>query len=80
MYGKIAMLVGVNEDLTLGKIYLVTNEQSYATTLVDNYVDPFNAGNHEFDDVKVGATYGATLVHDMANEAIEYATSLKGGE
>ena len=73
MYGKVSMLVGISNDYTINRFYLITNEQTYATTLVDNYIDPFNGGDRELDDVSCGATYGAKLVRSMAEEASAWA-------
>ena len=83
MYGKISMLVGLNQDVTANEfvfvnVYLVVNEQTYASTLVDNYVDPLNSDNRELEDVSCGATYGAKLVRDMVNEAKDAALELYG--
>ena len=73
MYGKISMLVGFDYSSKLFKgIYLITNEQTYATTLVENYVSPLNSGDRQLDDVKCGATYGATLINEMVTNAQEY--------
>ena len=69
MYGKVSLIVGFTVNEELAGVYFVTNEQTYASTLVENYVDPVNAGTREVEDVKCGATYGATLVKDMINEA-----------
>ncbi len=69
MYGKVSIIVGFTLAQELSGVYFVTNEQTYASTLVENYVDPLNAGTREVEDVKCGATYGATLVKDMINEA-----------
>ena len=80
MYGKISMLVGITASYDIGHIVLITNEQSYATTVVDAYVTPYNNGERNLDDVVCGASYGATLIKDMANEAKSWAdTNLKGG-
>ena len=81
MYGKISMLVGLNQDVsnnefTLVDVYLITNEQTYASTLEDNYINPLNDGTRDLEDVTCGATYGAKLVRDMVNEAKEAAFSL----
>ena len=81
-YGKISMLVGISPSCDIGQIYLVTNEQTYAQTLVDNFVTPYNNGDKGMndDDVKCGATYGGKLVKAMAEEAQSYAKEhLKGG-
>ena len=80
MYGKISMLVGYGAMLLPGGddtihyvfagIYLIANEQTYASTLVDNYVTPINDPDidYDYEDVKCGATYGATLIKDMIEE------------
>ncbi|MBP5694785.1 MAG: hypothetical protein J6X03_05065 [Bacilli bacterium] len=73
MYGKISMLVGIDTEFEVGNIYLVTNEQTYAQTLVDNYVNPYNKDDVELDDVSCGATYGAKLVRTMAQAAQSWA-------
>lgn len=76
MYGKISLIVGLKdagEGFYFQGLYLITNEQTYASTLVDNYIDPLNDGDRELDDVSCGATYGAKLVRDMVNEATEVA-------
>ena len=77
MYGKISLLAGfdgVTHDFT--KLYLISNEQSYASTLVENYVTPLNSNSRDLEDVTCGATYGAKLVRDMVNEASEVALTL----
>ena len=68
MYGKITLLVGFNNNKFV-KLYVITNEQTYASTLVDNYIVPLNEGKRDAEDVSCGATYGAKLVRDMVNEA-----------
>ena len=70
MYGKISMLVGFEyEHKDFIGIYVITNEQSYASTLVENYIDPLNGKEIQLDDVSCGATYGAKLVREMINDA-----------
>ena len=78
MYGKITMLVGIDTNYEIGKIYLVSNEQSYAQTLVDYYVNPYNDKKVNINDVNCGATYGAKLVRDMAQEAQSFAKEFFG--
>ena len=76
MYGKISLLVGLKQngsDFVFVEMYVVSNEQTYASTLVDNYIDPLNGGEVELDDVSCGATYGAKLVRDMINDAKQAA-------
>ena len=79
MYGKISLLIGFYEgsDPTFVGLSIITNEQTYATTLVENYIDPLNDGSRDLDDVSCGATYGAKLVRDMVNDAKEVAKGLK---
>ena len=52
---------------------MITNEQSFATTLNKNYITKVQEGTRELDDVSCGATYGAKLVRDLINEAGEVA-------
>jgi len=74
MYGKISLIAGFDkEDQSFISLSLITNEQTYATTLVDNYINPLNDGDRILDDVSCGATYGAKLVRDMVNEGQEAA-------
>ena len=77
MYGKISILVGYGKGIIPGSsetsykfagIYLIANEQTYASTLVENYVTPLNNDDINYDDVKCGATYGATLIKEMIEE------------
>ena len=78
MYGKVSLIIGFGADQSFKGVYFVTNEQTYASTLVENYIDPINAGTREIEDVKCGATYGATLVKDMINEAKDALPSFLG--
>lgn len=84
-YGKISLLVGIKEmsvndeniqSYVFTNLFVITNEQSFATTLVDNYIDPLNNGDRDIDDVSCSATYGAKLVRDMVNEAKNAANAL----
>lgn len=75
-YGKITLLVGFDDAKRFVGTYTIVNEQTYATTLVDNYLVPLNEGNRQLDDVSCGATYGAKLVRDMVNEAQEWCNGI----
>ena len=57
---------------------VIVNEQTYASTLVENYIDPLNNEPEKLNDidVKCGATYGATTVKDMINEAYSAAQEI----
>ena len=74
MYGKISLIAGFDATShNFKSLYLVTNEQTYASTLVDKYITPLNANQRDVEDVNCGATYGAKLVRDMVNEANQVA-------
>ena len=62
------MIVGFNNDCKFAGVYMINDEQTYASTLEDNYITSINGGGN-IDDVKCGATYGATLVKEMINDA-----------
>ena len=75
-YGKISLIVGFdNPDYNFKGMYVITDEQTYASTLEDKYIDPVNDGERVIDDVSCGATYGAKLVRDMIKEAKDAADS-----
>ena len=79
MYGKISLIIGfANAGHNFLATTIVVNEQTYASTLVDNYIDPVNAGDRDYYDVSCGATYGANLVRDMINEASDHVEELWG--
>ena len=67
-YGKISMIVGFDNSCQFVGVYMISDEQTYASTLEDNYITSINGGGN-IDDVKCGATYGATLVKEMINDA-----------
>ena len=82
-YGKVSLLVGVanqaqGEEFAFSRLTIIVDEQTYASTLVDNYVTPLNNGDADVDDVKCGATYGATLIKEMIDETKTIADSRKG--
>ena len=89
MYGKISLLAGFTYNVLPGGerqgeykfvgLSLITNEQTYASTLVENYVTPLNNDDISLDDVSCGATYGAKLIRDMVNEATLYANEEYNG-
>lgn len=80
-YGTVSMLVGINVDETIGRISIISNSETYATTLVNEYVDPYNEGERDLEDTKCGATYGATLIKEMAESALSYTKEvLKNGK
>lgn len=76
-YGEISMIVGIKTNGSVGKIYLITNTESYAT-YVNDYVDQYNNGDRALDDVQCGATRGATLVKNMAVAAQNFYKERKG--
>ncbi len=79
-YGKISLIIGFNKDCIYKGLSVVTNEQSFASTLKKGYLDLIKDGSKTVDDVSVscGATYGAKLVREMINEAQKAANDMKG--
>ena len=84
MYGKISLIVGVFEntssDFVFGKLSVVVDEQTYASTLEDEYIDVINGDSSKIDDVSCGATYGAKLVRSMIEMTVSYANDVLGAE
>jgi len=77
-YGKISLLIGFKKVATDYKFEAVSNivdEQTFASTLEDNYISTINDGSRNIEDVTCGATYGATLVRDMIKDAQSVITS-----
>lgn len=79
-YGKISLIIGFNKECVYKGLSVVTNEQSFASTLKKGYLDIIKDGSKTIDDVSVscGATYGAKLVRNMVNEAEQAAKDLLG--
>ncbi len=69
-YGEISLMVGIT-DAGIGQISIITNTQTYGTTLEDNYITPYQNGTSSLDDVSCGATYGAKLIQSMTKQANE---------
>lgn len=71
-YGKISLLIGFKKVVTDYKfeaVSIIVDEQTFASTLEDNYITTINDGSREIEDVTCGATYGASLVRDMIKDA-----------
>ncbi len=82
-YGSVSILLGISGEGDLGTMYVLENSESYATTLQSNYIDVYNASddkNNAIYDVSCGATVGATLIKNMANEALNDYQSRLGVE
>ena len=77
-YGQIKMMVSISNN-EIGQISIVSNTQSFASTLEEGYIVPYQNGNICIEDVKCGATFGAKLIKEMAEEA-RYDYSLKKGD
>ena len=82
MYGKISLLVGVIKDteFKFSSLSVVVDEQTYASTLEDEYIDVINGDSSKIDDVSCGATYGAKLVRSMIEMTVSYANTVLGAE
>ena len=71
-YGKISLIAGFEPvELSFKTISVITNEQSYASTLKKKYINSVeNGGDYESENaVHCGATYGATLIRAMIRGA-----------
>lgn len=77
-YGAISMMIAIYVNGQLGNISLVENTQSFASPVEDNYVNPYNKNEITIDDVRCGATYGATLIKNMAKAAQNHYKGRKG--
>ena len=83
MYGKISLLVGFNDLNQFKGMSIIVNEQTYASTLVENYVNPVKTADNKdtaIDAVKCGATYGATLIREMVNDAKSVVSKINAKE
>ncbi len=80
-YGSVSLMVGIKTD-RIANFAVVSNTESYASTLEENYIGKFLADpeNTNLDDIDVscGATYGAKLVKTMCDDALAY--HLEGGK
>ena len=77
-YGKISLIIGYSNDYFYKGLSVVSNEQSFASTLNKKYLVPVMAGERDISDVSCGATYGAKLVRDMVNETEKVVEYMKG--
>ena len=77
-YGSVTMLVEITTEFKIGKISIVENTESYATTVQKDYVDRYNKDEIKLEDVKCGATYGATLIKEMSESALNYCKNTFG--
>ena len=68
-YGEVALLIAIYADtFALGNVYTITNTESYAATLEDGYLLPYQQSDNKeaaVYEVSCGATYGAKLCRDM---------------
>ena len=73
-YGKISLIIGFDKDCNYKGLSIISNEQSFASTLKKGYLDKIKDGKETVEgvDVSCGATYGAKLVKAMVEEAKEF--------
>lgn len=74
-YGTIELMVGISDGL-IKSIKTVTNTESYKS-LVDGYINSLNDKDINYNnvsdlDVKCGATYGAKLVKELIEIALNH--------
>ena len=73
MYGKISLLIGFETSSHGFKgIFVIKDEQTYASTLEEEYISKVNDGSRPMESISCGATYGATLVREMTYRAKSY--------
>ena len=71
-YGTVSLLVGIGSDFSLGNIITLENTESYASTLEEKYLDVYASSSDKeaaVEQVKCGATFGATMCRDMIRAA-----------
>ncbi len=75
-YGSITLLVGVNKNGTVKRAVIMENTESFATDInkqfSKNYHNDMTKDEVDSVDVKGGATYGATLIKELINQALSY--------
>ena len=79
-YGKITLIIGFDNNAVYKGLSIIVNEQSFASTLVDEYITPIEEAEDKdraIADVNCGATYGAKLVRDMINNAEDAFNKIK---
>ena len=80
-YGTVSLLIGVYGTGALGRIVVLENTESYATTLQEKYFDVYNASSDKetaVEEVKVTATYGAKMCRDMIKSAKNHYLNERG--
>lgn len=76
-YGKVSLLIGVRDGKFFSLVELSnTGTPDYNKTLRSDYIDKVNAGTLDYTEVKCGATYAATLVKKMIEEALNLASGV----
>ena len=75
-YGKIILIAGFDKNDNFKSLFMIKDEQTYASTLEKKYVSSLNGGGN-IEDVKCGATRGAELVRDMIKDSQDLAFKLE---
>lgn len=79
-HGSVTMLIGIAEDGSYGKIVTLAVSFTDPNKGFPVYVTTYNSDPATgLDNVKVGATYSASLARDMIKEAASLFTAIKGG-
>ena len=71
-YGKVSLIIGFDAQGIYKDLSVITNEQSFASTLVKGYINPLHEAENKkaaMAEVNCGATYGAKLVRSMIDNA-----------
>lgn len=76
-YGAITLLVGINLNGTIENVVFMENGESFASTVTDHTNSSYHSGMDSADvnnvDTKCGATYGAKLVKELIQKALDDA-------
>ena len=74
-YGAITMLVGINKDGVVKRSVIMENTESFATDINKQFNNRYHKDMTKDDinnvDVKGGATYGAKLIKELINQALD---------
>ena len=75
-YGAISLLVGINPDGLIKRSVMLENTESFATEVnnhfASSYHEDMSLAEVDSVDVKCGATYGAKLVKELINQALNH--------
>ena len=74
-FGNLSLLAGIKESGVFYNLHVLENGQSYGAVLQEKYLDPIEQGDNKdeaLNQVKCGATKGATLALKLVNAAKDH--------